>query len=75
MTFTDEIIQEYENRVNNEIDTAYNTFYIQPYRRAAGDKYGVIFNGEQIALCETLQALEQVIRAVVFLLRCEGVKK
>ncbi len=64
----DEIIKDFENKVNNKINTLYDVFYIQPYRRKNGEKYGCIFNGNQIALCENLNALEQVINTIIFFL-------
>lgn len=69
-----EVIKEFENKINNKIDKLYNSFYIQVYDNGQRLKYGVIFNGEQIALCDTLQGLEQVINALLFVLG-GGVKK
>lgn len=67
----DKIIKDYENKINAVINTDYNIFYIQPYYLT--NKFGVIFNGQQIALCDTLKDLEQVINAMLFLLN-GGVK-
>ena len=69
----DEIIKEYENRVNKKINTLYDTFYIQPYSN--GKKYGAILNGEQIALCESLRELEQVINTIIYFLERGGLKR
>jgi hypothetical protein len=69
-----EFIKEFENKINNKIDKFYNSFYIQVYNKGQRTKYGVIFNGEQIALCDTLQGLEQVINALLFVLD-GGIKK
>jgi hypothetical protein len=63
-----EIIKDFEDRVNNKINTLYDIFYIQPYRSSNPNKYGAIFNGNQIALCESLRELEQVINTIIFFL-------
>ena len=67
----DIIIKEFENRINNKINTQYNIFYIQPYNN--GTKYGVIFNNNQIALCNSISELEQIIKTMEFLLN-RGIK-
>ena len=59
----DEIIKNFENRVNKKINTLYDVFYIQPYNN--GKKYGAILNGEQIALCENLRELENIINTII----------
>ena len=71
----DEIIKDYEKRVNEKINTLYDVFYIQPYRSSNPNKYGVIFNGNQIALCESLRELEQVINTIIFFLEGGITKK
>lgn len=64
----DELIQDYEKKVNEKINTLYDVFYIQPYRQYKPQKYGVIFNGNQIAVCKDLNSLEQVINTIIFFL-------
>jgi hypothetical protein len=64
----DEIIKDFEKRVNEKINTLYNTFYIQPYYSSIPTGYGVIFNGQQIALCKDLNSLEQNINTILFFL-------
>ena len=71
----DEIIKDFEKRVNNKINTLYDTFYIQPYYSSVPGKYGAILNGEQIALCESLRELEQVINTIIFFLERGGLKR
>ena len=71
----DEIIKEFENRVNNKINTLYDTFYIQPYYSSTPAKYGAILNGEQIALCEGLRELEQIINTIIYFLERGGLKR
>lgn len=64
-----EILKDYEKRVNEKINTLYDTFYIKEYDNGATfPKYGVIFNGNQIALCEGLRELEQIINTIIFFL-------
>mgnify|MGYP006379548383 FL=1 len=75
MNFKDEIIKSYENRVNNKINTLYDTFYIQPYYSSTPAKYGAIFNGEQIALCEDLRELEQIINTIIYFLDRGGLQR
>jgi hypothetical protein len=70
-----ELIKEYENKVNKKINTLYDTFYIQTYYGSTPDKYGVILSGEQIALCEDLNSLEQVINTIIYFLERGGLKK
>lgn len=65
-TQKDELIKDFENRVNEKINTLYDVFYIQPYN--GGAKYGVMFNGNQIALCNDIAALENVINTITFFL-------
>lgn len=69
----DDIIRKFEDEINAEINTDYNFFYIQPYRSSTPTGYGVIFNGEQIALAKSLSELEQIKNTMLFFLR-EGVK-
>jgi hypothetical protein len=71
----DEIIKDFENKVNNKINTLYDTFYIQPYYSSTPAKYGVILSGEQIALCEDLNSLEQVINTIIYFLERGGLKR
>lgn len=71
----DEIIKGYENKVNKKINTLYDTFYIQPYYSSVPGKYGAIFNGQQIALCENLYELEQVINTIIYFLDRGGLKR
>ena len=67
--FVDKFIADYEKEITAYIDTDYNYFYIQPYRRNNRIvKHGVIFNGEQIALCESLRELEQIKNTILFLI-------
>ncbi len=61
----DEIIREFENKVNKRINTLYDVFYIQPLNNK---KMGVVFNGNMIATCEDLKTLEQVINTIIFFL-------
>lgn len=68
MDLKKEIIKDYENRVNEKINTLYDAFYIEMYDNKLTLKYGVIFNGNQIALCESLRELEQVINTIIFFL-------
>ena len=69
----DKLIQNYENRINNLIDTNYNTFYIQPIKNKgftiSPDKHGVVFNGDVIAVARDLQELESIINAISFTLQ------
>jgi hypothetical protein len=69
----DNIIKKYETEINAAINTDYNYFYIQPYRNCTPPGYGVIFNGEQIALAKSLSELEQIKNTMLFFL-CKGVK-
>lgn len=71
----DEIIKGFENSVNNRINTLYDTFYIQPYYSSVPARYGVIFNGEQVALCKSLYELEQVINTIIYFLDRGGLKR
>jgi hypothetical protein len=71
----DKLIKDYENSVNNRINTLYDTFYIQPYYSSTTCKYGAILNGEQIALCEDLRELEQIINTIIYFLDRGGLKK
>ena len=64
----DEIIRDFENRVNEKINTLYDVFYIQPYRQGARYKYGVNFNGYIIARCRRLEELEEIINTIMFFL-------
>ena len=68
----DKLIQNYENKINNLIDTKYNTFYIQPIKNKgfaiSPDKYGVVFNGDLIAVARDLQELENIVNAIHFML-------
>jgi hypothetical protein len=68
----DEIIKDFENKVNNKINTLYDVFYIIQYKN---NKYGAIFNGNQIALCEDLISLEQVINTIIYFLERGGFKR
>lgn len=68
MKFEDQIIKDYETRINKKIDTQCNIFYIQPYRNSVPGKYGVIFNGNQIAVCKTLSELGNVVNTMLFFL-------
>ena len=68
----DEIIKEYEKRVNNRINTLYDTFYIMQYKN---NKYGAILSGEQIALCECLRELEQIINTIIYFLEHGGLQR
>ena len=70
-----EIIKEFENRINSKINTLYDVFYIQPYYSSTPAKYGAILNGEQIALCDSLRELEQVINTIIYFLDRGGLKK
>ena len=67
----DEIIRDFENRVNSKINTLYDVFYIQPLNTK---KMGVVFNGNMIAVCEDLKTLEQIINTIVFFLE-RGITK
>lgn len=69
----DEIIKDFENRVNQKINTLYDVFYIQPYNN--GKKYGVLFNGELIALCENLRELENIINTIIYFLDRGGLQR
>jgi hypothetical protein len=71
----DELIKHYEKKVNEKINTLYDTFYIQPYYSSTPCKYGAILNGEQIALCEDLRELEQVINVIIYFLERGGLKR
>lgn len=71
----DTIIKDFENKVNNKINTLYDVFYIQPYYSSTPVKYGVILNGEQIALCENMRELEQVINTIIYFLDRGGLKR
>lgn len=71
----DELIKDYENSVNKRINTLYDVFYIQPYYSSTPAKYGAILNGEQIALCENLRELEQIINTIIYFLDRGGLKK
>lgn len=64
----DKLIKDYENEINALINTDYNYFYIHPYRQYQPEKYGVIFNGEQIALCKNTDELENIKNVILFLL-------
>ena len=75
INFIDEMIKDYEKRVNDKIDTLYDTFYIQPYYSSTPAKYGAIFNGEQIALCVSLRELEQVINTIIYFLDRGGLQR
>lgn len=76
MDLKKEIIKDYEKNVNKRINTLYDTFYIQEYDTGATfPKYGAIFNGDQIALCESLRELEQVINTIIFFLEGGITKK
>jgi hypothetical protein len=68
----DKIIANYEKRVNEKINNLYDVFYIQPYYYSIPTGYGVIFNGNQIALCKSLQELEQLVNTIIFFLEREG---
>lgn len=70
-----QIIKDFEKRVNDKINTLYNTFYIKEYILSIPTGYGVIFNGNQIALCKSLQELEQVINTIIFFLEGGITKK
>ena len=70
-----EIIKGFENKVNNKINTLYDTFYIQQYDIKDRLKYGVIFNGLQVALCNDLNSLEQVINTIIYFLERGGLKR
>ena len=61
-----EIIGDYEKAINALIDLDYNFFYIQPLSSGA---MGVVFNGHQIARCESLRELEQVVNSLLFVLK------
>ena len=67
-----EIIKDFENKINAVINTNYNIFYIQPYYLT--NKFGVVFNGQQVALCDTIKDVEQVVNALLFVLE-GGVKQ
>ena len=69
------LMKNLENKVNKKIDTLYDRFYIQPYYRSTPCKYGAILNGEQIALCEDLRELEQVINVIIYFLERGGLKR
>ncbi len=69
----DEIIKDFENKVNNKINTLYDVFYIQPYNN--GKKYGAMFNGQQVALCDNLRELEQIINTIIYFLDRGGLKR
>lgn len=71
----DKLIKDFENSVNNRINTLYDTFYIQPYYSSTPAKYGAILNGEQIALCENLRELEQIINTIIYFLDRGGLKR
>ncbi len=71
----DELIKGFENKVNKKINTLYDTFYIQTYYSSTPAKYGAIFNGQQIALCEDLRELEQVINTIIYFLDRGGLKR
>jgi hypothetical protein len=71
----DELIKDFENSVNKRINTLYDTFYIQPYYSSTPAKYGAIFNGQQIVLCENLRELEQVINTIIYFLERGGLKR
>lgn len=71
----DKLIKDFENKVNNRINTLYDTFYIQPYYSSTPVKYGAILNGEQIALCENMHELEQVINTIIYFLDRGGLKR
>ena len=73
--FKDEIIKDFEKCVNDKINTLYDTFYIQPYYSRTPAKYGAILNGEQIALCESLRELEQVINTIIYFLDHGGLQR
>lgn len=73
--FKDTIIKDFENKVNNKINTLYDVFYIQPYYSSTPAKYGAILNGEQIALCENLRELEQIINTIIYFLDRGGLKR
>lgn len=66
------IIKDFENKVNNKINTLYDTFYIMQYKN---NKYGAILNGEQIALCKDLYSLEQVINTIIYFLERGGLQR
>ncbi len=70
----DEIIKDFENRINEKINLDYNYFCIWPYRKYTPEKHGVIFNGEQLAVCDNLQELENIINTILFFLN-GGLKK
>ena len=63
-----EIIKEFESKINDRINQDYNSFYIQQYDDGVRIRYGVIFNGLQVALCKDFDSLEQVINTIVFFL-------
>lgn len=66
-----EIIRDCEKSINALINLDYNFFYIQPLSSGA---MGVVFNGHQVARCESLRELEQVKNVVLFILN-GGIKK
>ena len=63
-----EFIKIMEKQINERINQDYNTFYIQQYDVDDRLRYGVIFNGHQVTLCKNLQALDNVIETLVFML-------
>lgn len=71
----DKMIQHYENKINNLLNSDYNYFYVQPYRSKnfaiSGDKYGAILNGQQIAVARDLQELENIVNTIYHMLTVE----
>ena len=59
-----QIVENFENRINKY----YDDFYIYIYESDEKIKYGVFIDSFMVSRCDDLNALEQVINVIEFLL-------
>ncbi len=59
-----QMVKNFENRIKK----FYDSFYIEIYSNDTDIKYGVFIDGFMVSRCDELNALEQVINAIEFLL-------